>query len=396
MTAKIGYRLAGLVFLVICALLVRLAIAVYDKEFTTSAVVTVRADSTGGQLPVHADVKSSGVIVGEVAELRATGSTAELRLALWPEMLAQLPANVSAQLLPTSLFGQRYVNLVRPADAGSARLKAGDVIGQDRTSTGIKVQQVLDDLLPLLHAVKPEDLATTLSALSQALRGRGQQFGDTLRQLGSYLDKFNPHLSTVEANINSFADVAQTYSTAAPQLVDAVDDFLTTTRTIVEQRQQFGTFYSAVGSSSDLATEFLRNNSDTLIQLAAAGRPTLETFARYAPSYSCTLEALTRFIPDMDKALGKGTDRPGLRVTIKSVPDRGPYKFPADQPSYQPGPVKACPQGATAIGPQSAANSPAENQFVGELLKTQGASSTPDWSSVLVGPLYRGAEVTVR
>jgi phospholipid/cholesterol/gamma-HCH transport system substrate-binding protein len=56
------------------------------------------------------------------------------------------------------------------------------------------------------------------------------------------------------------------------------------------------------------------------------------------------------------------------------------------------------------VGPASEsglglANSPQENELVNELTGLtlrQAPGSLPDWSSLLVGPLYRGAEVTLR
>ena len=54
------------------------------------------------------------------------------------------------------------------------------MIAQDRSATAVEVERVLDDLLPLLQAVQPQKLATTLGALSQALQGRGEQLGQTL------------------------------------------------------------------------------------------------------------------------------------------------------------------------------------------------------------------------
>jgi phospholipid/cholesterol/gamma-HCH transport system substrate-binding protein len=44
-------------------------------------------------------------------------------------------------------------------------------------------------------------------------------------------------------------------------------------------------------------------------------------------------------------------------------------------------------------------NTPSENEFLNELLSPQlntPPQQLPDWSSFLVGPLYRGAEVTLK
>jgi hypothetical protein len=55
--------------------------------------------------------------------------------------------------------------------------------------------------------------------------------------------------------------------------------------------------------------------------------------------------------------------------------------------------------GATAITTPQVANSPAERQLIGALVGTQlgmPPADVPNWASELVGPVYRGAKVSVR
>ncbi|WP_033823972.1 MCE family protein, partial [Kitasatospora sp. MBT63] len=177
-------RTAGVVFLLVPALLAGVCVAVYDEAFVREATVTLETGTAGNELHVGADVKLRGVVVGRVREVGADGERARLTLALDPDRLGQIPGDVSARLLPTTLFGERYVALVPPASAtaasASAPLKAGATIGQDRSADAVELDQVLDHLLPLLTAVQPEKLATTLDAVATALRGRGEQLGQTL------------------------------------------------------------------------------------------------------------------------------------------------------------------------------------------------------------------------
>ncbi|MFD6359984.1 ABC transporter substrate-binding protein, partial [Streptomyces roseolus] len=59
-------RSAGVVFLLVPALLAWLAVAVYDKKFTDSDPVTVETGSVGNEMHLGAEVKLRGVVVGEV------------------------------------------------------------------------------------------------------------------------------------------------------------------------------------------------------------------------------------------------------------------------------------------------------------------------------------------
>jgi phospholipid/cholesterol/gamma-HCH transport system substrate-binding protein len=398
---KVRRRLTGVAFLLVLCLLVWLSIAVYQKRFTDVAMVTLRTDSVGNEMHPHADVKMRGQVIGEVRDISADGSGARLRLAIRPGALKNVPANVTAQMLPTTLFGERYVALVPPPDPSPVALAAGSVIGQDRSANAIELERVLDNVLPLLTAVRPDKLSATLTAIAQALQGRGEELGQTLVRFDSYLRKTNPQLPALDRDITELVRVAQAYSQASPDILQALTDFTTTSRTIVDQRANLGALYDSVTDSSNDLTDFLRRNSPNLIRLSADRRPALETLARYSPSFPCTLKTLSDFVPAMDRALGKGTDRHGMHVTVRVVPSKGKYVPGRDTPVYDAGGGPHCYsvpyQGAA--GELGVPNSPGENDLVNELLNPSGTTprtSLPDWSSVLVGPIYRGTEVTVK
>lgn len=431
-------RLAGVSFLLVPALLIWVSVAVYEKEFTDDATVTVRTGSVGNEMHDNADVKLRGVVVGQVRDIAVDGEGARLTLAIKPGELDRIPADVTAQMLPTTLFGERFVALVPPAVPSARTLRAGAVIPQDRSSNAIELEEVLGNVLPLLTAVQPEKLSATLNAVSQALQGRGEKLGDTLVTLDAHLQKFNPQLPTLNADIKELVRVSRVYADAAPDVLDALTDFTTTSGTLADQQAELADLYGSTTSSAQDVTSFLKENKDNLIRLSATGRPTLELLAKYSDEFPCTLRTVAGFVPAMDKALGKGTDQPGLHVTVKAVESRGKYVPGKDTPVYDAtgGPhcysVPYVGKGEpTAVGRMSASaasasapageeqageeqadtgpratdtslgmpNSPQESRLVNELvapsLKVQ-PQTLPDWSSVLIGSAFRGAEVKLK
>lgn len=327
-------RLAGVAFLLVPVLLVWLSVAVYTKQFSEAAIITLRTGNVGHQMHPLAAVKIRGVQVGEVREITADGDGAKLTLAIEPGQLKLIPANVNAQMLPTTVFGARYVALISPGAPSSAKLAAGGVIAEDRTSNAIELQVVLNNLLRLLTAVKPAKLSATLNAMSQALEGKGEQLGATLVQLDAYLTRLNPHLPKLNRNIRQLVEFSHLYSEAAPDLLQALTDFTTTSRTIAEQRENLSELYSSVTASSQDLTTFLQVNSGNLIRLASHSRPTLELMARYSPMFPCTFGMMADFVPLMDKILGKGTKEPGLHVKVVTVQSKGRYLPGTDSPRY--------------------------------------------------------------
>ncbi|WP_406188621.1 MCE family protein [Streptomyces anulatus] len=424
-TRTVRRRLAGVTFLLVPAVLVWVSVSVYEKDFTDDATVTVRTGAVGNEMHDNADVKLRGVVIGQVRSIATDGDGARLTLAIDRDQLEQVPADVTAQMLPTTLFGARFVALVPPRIPTGSTLRAGAVIPQDRSSNAIELEQVLDNVLPLLTAVQPEKLSATLNAVSQALEGRGERLGETLTTLDGHLKKFNPQLPTLNADIKELVKVSTLYADAAPDVLDALTDATVTSSTLADQEARLAGLYGTTTAAAQDTTSFLRENKDNLIRLSAAGRPSLELLAEYAESFPCTLRTMAGFVPAMDKALGKGTDEPGLHVSIKSVPSKGKYVPGKDTPVYSASGGPACysvpyvgkhaptadTRRATDVtAPPADAgedadtglglpNSPQESRLVNELvapsLKAR-PGDLADWSSVLIGPAFRGAEVKLK
>ncbi|HEV7173686.1 MCE family protein, partial [Pedococcus sp.] len=280
--ARLGDRSYGLAFLLVVGLLIGLSVATYEKAFVPVVHVTLLTDRIGSQLQTASDVKLRGLIVGEVRSIETTGNGARLDLALDPAMVGLIPANVTARLLPKTLFGERFVDLVSPQAGGAATpIRQGAVIGQDKTSVAIELEKVFDDLLPLLRAVQPEKLATTLNALATALDGRGTRLGQNLVLVDSYFKALNPKMPVIKADISAFADVVSTYAVAAPNLVRAAANLVTTNTTIVQKQHQLAGFLAGTAGFANTTADFLDANGQRIIQVGRVQRPTAEVFAKY-------------------------------------------------------------------------------------------------------------------
>jgi virulence factor Mce-like protein len=331
--AVVRRRLQGVAFLVVLVLLLGLAVAQYNKAFAHVAHVMLRTDTAGNQLQSDSDVKMRGVIVGTVRSVDASVKGATINLALDPQFLPQIPADVTARLLPKTLFGERYVSLVAPDHPTARRLADGAVIPQDRSSNAIELQKVIDDLLPLLQTVPPQDLAYTLGAMADALRGRGTALGENLVNTGQYIGQINTVMPQLQHDISGLADFSDTYNSAAPDLLAVLDNLSIVNRTIVDQREQLRRTFTVTASSAQTLTGFLTTNEQSLISLAATSRPVLGLFAKYSPEYPCLLNGLTRSV-DYEDRVWSANGHPGLQLNLMVVlPQRNPY-VPNDQPQY--------------------------------------------------------------
>jgi len=323
--------LAGVCYFLVIALLVALSIAIYDKKFTRSTTVTVMADRAGQQLSRFGDVRMHGALVGHVENVTSQGNQAAIRLSLDPEAARAVPADVDVRILPTTLFGQKFIELVPPADSVSAaRLKDGAVIPADRVTTNVELQSVLADLFPLLRSIKPADLNATLNALAGALSGKGDQIGDTLVALDDYLGRFNEQLPTVQSDLRLLADVADTYDLAAPDLLKIMRSASVTARTVTDKKADLGKALAGLTGLAVTTRETLDENEDLLVDTTQAGRPLLALLDRYSPEYNCLLTGLVRQIPDTKAVFKDGIIRQTLEL---GAPQRAVYTA-EDAPVY--------------------------------------------------------------
>ncbi len=339
-------RLLGIGFLMTVAMLLSVSVLTYQKAFTPVVRVTLHAENAGSQLLRGSDVKLRGIIVGDVRAIRTTGDGARIDLALNKDDVGLIPANIEARLLPKTLFGEKYVDLVIPKSPSASKIREGAVIRQDRSSTAIELERVLDDVIPLLRAIDPEKLSATLNALATAIEGRGEQLGDNLVRLNAYLVELNKEMPTIKADVKQLGTVTDIYADAAPDLLAVLRNLSVTNSTLVEQREELTAFTTSTTRLADTTRGFLIEHEGRLIQLADVSRPTLELLAKYSPEFPCLLRGLTDFQPLIEDAFGG--DFAGLHITLEVVRDNGKFEPGRDEPQYR---SKAGPNCAGLPGP---------------------------------------------
>jgi phospholipid/cholesterol/gamma-HCH transport system substrate-binding protein len=326
---RLRYRLYGLAFLIVVILLVLLMLAQYNKAFTPVYRVTVNSDRAGLQLVPHSDVKVRGLIVGEVKGIRSTPTGAAIDLALDPGKAALVPDNSSARMLPKTVFGEKYVDLVPPTTNPGPHLKSGDVIAQDKSTTAVEVTQLLDDIMPLLTAVKPEKLNATLNAL----QGRGEEIGQTIDLADSYLTKLNPHLPTIIHDLRQLSTVSDNLNAAAPDLFTIMQNLQVSSRTIVDKEPQLVSILDKGINLTGKLTPFAEDNEPRLVGAQLANRRALALVAKYSPSIPCVFQGMAKLQPRLIKAVGGG--QPGVHVTIELSKPRPAFKPGLDTPSFK-------------------------------------------------------------
>jgi phospholipid/cholesterol/gamma-HCH transport system substrate-binding protein len=88
-------------------------------------LINAKFDNIGG-LKVRAPVKSAGVVVGRVGDIRFDNESFEAVVALNVDSRYKFPKDSSAKILTSGLLGEQYIGLTPGGD--SVDLKSGDTI----------------------------------------------------------------------------------------------------------------------------------------------------------------------------------------------------------------------------------------------------------------------------
>jgi phospholipid/cholesterol/gamma-HCH transport system substrate-binding protein len=297
MKQTITNRLLGVLLILILALGVWVVNAVFSQKFLSFDHVKVDTDTIGLELPERADVKVRGVIVGEVLDAKSGPNGAVLTLGIKPNQMKTIPANVTASLLPKTLFGEKYVELVIPSadTVDTPHIQKNDTITQ--TALPIEVERVLDDLYPLLRAVQPAELNYTLNAIADALEGRGTEIGQNIDTLNSYLKKLNPQVPQFMSDLRTLDTVAGTYADVAPQIAETLRNTVKTGNTLLSRQAKLKAFFTDVSAFSGTAKSFLDDNGDNIVKLGQLSQPQTELLNRYSSEFPCLLHGLVNQAP---------------------------------------------------------------------------------------------------
>lgn len=324
--------LLGLTYLVVLTALIAVSIAAFNKDlpWQDSAHVEVVTTHAGLELNTYADVKIQGRIVGEVRGVRTTDGRTVIELGIEPDELDLIPADVDAAIVPKTLFGEKYVDLLPPASATAARLADGDTIEQ--TATATEIGDIYDRLVPLLKAIDPAELSTVLTTVATTLEGRGTRVRTTLDRLGEFLGEIDPHLDTLDTDLRLLARTLDTYDAAAPDLLtNLANATALSTDLLVPAEQRLEKFLATLTDVSDTTREVLARNGDNLVRLVVRGEPLLALLEDYAPMIACSIEGLR--LVDLHGNLTTGSRGPYVLLSIDMFIARQPYSFPADPPS---------------------------------------------------------------
>ncbi len=339
---------------VVAAVLSSLVLAYGKGMFFDRVQVSAVVDDAGGALTSGSDVKSRGVIIGEVTSISSDGDRVRIGLNVTGKHARNLPSDVKARVLPATVFGTTFVDLVAPGDSQTAAvgLRQHQLIQQDKSIETVELQDTLDSTDRVLSAINPAQLSTTLARVAGAVRGRGAELGDTLETLDAYLARLEPHLPLVQEDLRLLGINLHVLAETSPDLLKALDDSLTTTRTITDKRRQFATSLTQARGLVDTADAFLRRNKPNIVRSLTNSAITFDALYDYRHGLPGGFQSFVTF---GERASQGFSDGPYLHTDVFIKTGAGAPYGAADCPQYGDGAA----QGDNCAGGGASAATPA-------------------------------------
>lgn len=303
------------------------------------ARVSAQLVTLGDSLGPGSDVKYRGLVVGKVQHLHAGEGSKSADLLIEHEETGQIPADVRARVLPGTIFGAEYVELVEPRHNPRATLHDGMVVRADTSKRTVRLMDAFDSIERILVAVDPSQLDAAVSNLARALDGHGDDLGRFIRRADRFVGVMADHEGAFYRDLELLDETLRTASDIEPELVGALRDSVTTARTVVARQQEISELVAGSTVLARRSEGLLDREEDRVIRLLGATGPTLRTFADGTDSLDALMSGAPRVLHNGANSIQ------GSRIMMEGLIGTNPL---------DPYTAADCPRYAGAAGPNCA------------------------------------------
>jgi phospholipid/cholesterol/gamma-HCH transport system substrate-binding protein len=332
-----------LVLIVVVIGAIALSTVLFTGAMRRFVPVTLVSDRSGLVMESGAKVKMLGVVVGQVSGVEGGSQPVSLKLELYPDQMAGIPANVQAEIRATTAFGAKYVELVLPDEPSPKSLHAGATLRSRNVST--EVNTVFESLVGVLNQVDPAKLNAVLSAIAEGVGGKGERMGKALTDANQVLLAINPKMDVVNDNFRSLQAFSEAYDAASDDIISTLNAATTTSTTITQHSGALDSLLLNVIGFSRAGIDVVAPNKDNFAHAINVLEPTTSLLLKYDPSYTCLLVGAKHFMDTGAYAYG-GNGRSEI-ADVGLLFGNDPYKFPQNLPIVA---AKGGPDGKPGCG----------------------------------------------
>jgi phospholipid/cholesterol/gamma-HCH transport system substrate-binding protein len=239
-------------------------------------------------------VKVDDVTVGTVKkiELSKAGYTAVVTVAI--DRSVKLPENATAAIRQTSLLGEKFVSVDRPADA-TGTLREGMYIPLKSTTRNADVEEVLGALSLVLNGGSIEQLQVIDAELTKALKGRESEVRDFLTQLTGFVGGLDDQKTQIVRALEGLDRLSGKLAAQKQVLDVALRDIPNGTAVLADERAQLTAMLAGLNHLGTVATRVIQATHQSTVTDLQALQPILTQLAAAGKDLPEALELLTSY-----------------------------------------------------------------------------------------------------
>jgi phospholipid/cholesterol/gamma-HCH transport system substrate-binding protein len=300
----------------------------YGSAFSETDTVTVSSPRAGLVMEIDGKVKYRGLQIGKVIAIDYSGGQARLTVAIERDKFAFIPSNAPVRIAATTVFGAKSVEFLPPDSPSPLPLRPGAHV--QAASVSVEANTVFQTLTDVLNKIDPVELNATLTALSDGMRGRGNDLGATLAGLNTLAAQANPALPTVQRDLVQTAAVANSYADAGANVVKLIDNTPPINTTIVGQQHNLtDTLLATIGLANN-GYAALAPAADDYIAAVQRLRAPLKVVGDYSPVFGCLFKGIAKGLEKLGPYLGG--IKPGLFLSSSFLLGGPSYTYPQSLP----------------------------------------------------------------
>ncbi|MDH6282442.1 MCE family protein [Prescottella agglutinans] len=391
-TGQVAFAMRGAIAVLVAVVAGAAMVMRGTGQLQRDPEVVVGIPAAAGLVNGEAPVRYHGVNVGRISGIDSGIESSRVRLQIDSDAINAIPASVVVRVVPRTFFGDIYIQLVDAGPDPDGALSDRDELRMDESPDSVALYAVYTRLVEVLDRMQPQRMQVALSALAQALGGRGATVGRIIDRLDAAAPTLTPAVQALLEATPDFRTVLQALDTATPDVVATLASTTDMSRTVVENRAQVADTIGAAAGFASVLAGFVGEQRDRIITVLDASGTVLATTAADPEGLTGTLDRARTFGAAGARVFATG------HFDIVAVPTFAeplPYTS-ADCPSYGnlPG----------ACGPSTVDGGPREQRAL-DVLRDRLLGNTPGFDDraptnplapVMLGPLVRGTEVRVR
>lgn len=231
------------------------------------------------------DVRVLGLPAGSVADVVIDGD--RVRVDMDIDEGIDIPVDATAQIVPQSLIGERYIQISPAFQDGMTPIEDGATI--DNTVIPVEPDEALAALKEFLDSLDPKGIGELVTNLDEDLQGNGAALNSALGSLSQLVETFAEKDEVLLRIVDSFDRLTATLVTREQQLGDVLDAFAEASSVLADERDSIEGLVSGLAHLSQEGLALVGEHAGPL-------RDDITTLAAAAATIDANLASVTQLL----------------------------------------------------------------------------------------------------